>query len=263
MKARDRWVELLCRSLTPDERESVLGDLQECHATVHGVSWELLLLLLHRQASCWRRWRPWLVVFGVVMPTVTVISQIGRTISAFAVMQLWTRLYSGDWFNGALSRERSLVAVICICSVLAVEAWCAGFAIAALSPATLTINAFVVVLVWLIENSIWPLRSATSWYTVAASFALLVVPLILGVMSTRRRGVIRFRFVIVLAAFVSFGTALAIWTDGWFGNALERWSSGALPAAPLETRIWPFIIAGLPVFYVLLGRPRRDKESAY
>jgi hypothetical protein len=187
------------------------------------------------------------------MPTVTVISQIGRNINAFAVMQLWTRLYSGDWFNGALSRERSLVAVICICSALAVEAWCAGFAIAALSPATLTINAFVAVLVWLIENSSWPLRSATAWYTVAGSFALLMVPLILGVKSTRHRGVIRLRLVIVLAASVSFGTALAIWTDGWFGNALERWSSGALPAAPLGTRIWPFIIAGLPVFYLLLG----------
>jgi len=256
-------VETLCRSLSPDERASVLGDLQETHAAIDVVIRELLLLLLHRQVSYWKTWRPWLVLAGIVMPTVIVSSQISRNISAFAAMQVCTRVYSGDWFHGALSGDLTLIAVACIGSVLIVDGWCAGFVIASLSPSTLPVNAAAVVLLWLFENSMWPLRFAIGWYTVAGSFVLFIAPIVFGMNSARHHGIIRRRFVIVLAATVSIGAALAIWMDGWFGNALQRWSSGALPAPHLQARMWPFVIAGLPVVYLLLSIVRATNESLF
>lgn len=240
-----------------------MGDLRESHATMHILIWELLLLLLHREASYWRTWRPWLVLAGVVMPTAIVTSQISRNISAYAVMQLCTRLHSGDWFHGALSGELSLIAAACICSVLILDSWCAGFAIASFSPSTLPVNAAAVVLLWLFENPLWPMRFAIAWYTVAGSFVVFIAPAVLGMNSAAHREAIRNRFVIVLAASVSIGAALAIWTDGWFGNALEHWSSGALAAPPLAARMWPFVIAGLPVFYLLLSRVQKIKRFAF
>jgi hypothetical protein len=261
MKRGERFVNLLCRSLTPDEREGVLGDLHECNATVWQTAHELLTLLLYRQFSCWRTWKSWFVLLCVVAPTGIVLSQIGRNINGYVVMQLWTHSHSGEWFNSALSGSQSLVAVLCICSAVALEAWCSGFAVAALSRGTLSISVFALSLIWLFQNLEWPLRSSTAWYTVALSFSLLIVPMTSGMITGSRSLTVRPRFAITLMSLVTLGMVLSIWTDGWFGSALQRWSSGGIPMQPLAVRIWPFVISALPVFYLLVQHPTSEAQG--
>jgi len=265
MTLAERCVNLLARFLDPEAGEAVLGDLHESRATAWQAARELLLLLLYRQLACWQTSKPWLVLLAVVLPIGILLSQIGRNIGAFAVMQLWTRAHSGGWFHGALPHDRTLIAVACISSAVFLQAWCAGFVAATISRSTLPISACVLALLWLFESLVWPLRSATAWYTLAASFALLIAPSALGMKSGFHAQFIRPGLAIALIGSVTTATALSIWADGWFGKALAQWSSGALPMQPLAIRMWPFVLSALPAFCLLLSlkptKPDRQIEA--
>jgi hypothetical protein len=116
----------LCRSLIPDEREAVLGDLDEHAATDCNIVYELLTLLLHRQSSHWRMRRPWLVLICVVAPTGLFLSEVGHTVSSVIVMQAWTRSHSGAWFQVLLSGRQMAVAVFCTSAGVIVSCWLSG-----------------------------------------------------------------------------------------------------------------------------------------
>jgi hypothetical protein len=263
MSRGERFVDFLCRSLTTEERDGVLGDLGECKATFWQITRELLVLVLYRQLSWWRKWKPWLVLLCVVAPNGIVLSTISRSISGYVVMQLWTRSHSGEWFHTALSGRHSLVAVLCICSAIALEAWCSGFAVAALSPATLFTSATVFLSLWLFQVLEWPIRSSTAWYALAATFVLMIVPMVLGMTSGYCNPIVRPQFAVTLVFLVITGTALSIWTDGWFETGLERWSAGMLPMHPLATRIWPFAFSALPACGLLLHFKLSTKRLTY
>jgi hypothetical protein len=63
-----RLTEVAAKLLRPGEREAVLGDLAEAGES----GWEGLLdvlgLVIRRETTVWRNWRPWLAAFGLALP---------------------------------------------------------------------------------------------------------------------------------------------------------------------------------------------------
>ena len=62
-------LELSTRLLDPEEREVVLGDLLETHATTWRGLFDIFGLVLRRRADLWRDPRPWLAGFVVALPS--------------------------------------------------------------------------------------------------------------------------------------------------------------------------------------------------
>ena len=82
-----RWLlDKLSHTLEPELRNAVMGDLAELKVPERKAVFELLGLILRRQAPLWRTWRPWLALFGIVgsigvllsLISVGVVSEIGR-----------------------------------------------------------------------------------------------------------------------------------------------------------------------------------------
>ena len=243
------FVNTLSRALSDKEQEAVLGDLFECRTKGWQAAHELLLLLLHRQVSHWREWKPWLAICCIV-PTAIVLSQISRNITGFVVMELWTRTHSGTWFQTALSGTRTVVVVACISSAVVPNGWCSGLLAVVLSRATIFVTASAFYAVWLFCGAALPLTTSAGWYNFAATFCLFAIPSALGMVYGFHSNTLKQRPALWFLIFVTVGTIASIWTYGWFGRALEVWSSGKLTHTPVETRAWPFVISALPAFYL-------------
>ena len=57
---------ILSRTLEPDERDAVLGDIRESGETGAQALRDMLELFVRRQAAFWKNWRPWLVLVGLL-----------------------------------------------------------------------------------------------------------------------------------------------------------------------------------------------------
>ena len=66
-RAWSRLAEFLSCALEPDEREAVLGDIEESQEGLRGL-FDVLGLVVRRQAALWMNWQPWLVLIGLVVP---------------------------------------------------------------------------------------------------------------------------------------------------------------------------------------------------
>jgi hypothetical protein len=62
-------VDLVSRLLPPDEREVVQGDLLEAGESAWQSALAVLGLIIRREATLWRNWRPWLAAFGLAFPS--------------------------------------------------------------------------------------------------------------------------------------------------------------------------------------------------
>ena len=58
-------VEPVSRLLEHDERETVLGDLEESHQTGPRALLDVLDVVIRRQAHLWMGWHPWLIFLGL------------------------------------------------------------------------------------------------------------------------------------------------------------------------------------------------------
>jgi hypothetical protein len=73
----NRWLfDKLSRTLEPELRESVVGDVAELKLPELRAVYELLGLILRRQAPLWRSWKPWLALVGIVGPVAVILSNI-------------------------------------------------------------------------------------------------------------------------------------------------------------------------------------------
>src|SRR5579871_5171927 len=62
------WLDWLALGLSASDRETVLGDVQEAGESGARAFCSVAGLVLRRQMSLWRNWRPWLAAFGLAMP---------------------------------------------------------------------------------------------------------------------------------------------------------------------------------------------------
>lgn len=90
------WLaDLVARTLGPDEREVVHGDLAESGETGGRALLDVLGLALRRQSAFWVHWRPWLVLVGLVLPLGVLLCWISRQDADGSAIYLW--LYANYW----------------------------------------------------------------------------------------------------------------------------------------------------------------------
>ena len=96
------WLaDLVSRTLEPDERAAVRGDLAELGGTGGQALMDVLGLALRRQSALWKHWTPWLVLVSLVLPLGVLLCLISRRGADGSAIYLW--LYVNNWDPAFLS----------------------------------------------------------------------------------------------------------------------------------------------------------------
>jgi len=116
-------VKLTARLLEPHEREVVLGDLTEMHASPRQAVRQVLDLGIRRHAALWLNWRPWLTGPGLAVPASFLLMGVSLSVS-----QACLQLVNSD--SGSVTW---LLTQMCL---LLIWSWTSGFVIGSLSRRT-------------------------------------------------------------------------------------------------------------------------------
>jgi hypothetical protein len=183
-------VEVAAQLLQSDEREAVLGDLEEACENVWQSTIGVMGLVLRREASIWKGWRPWLSAFGIALP--------------FSFLLMGFSLY----VSGSLtSFHYQLLAPILL---LVGWAWTGGFVVGAISRGTLWVSIAACFLPCLFCLSRFHHSSLSRF-----SLLLFLMPAIVGVMQGLRTTRVKLAPAIVLA-----GTITAVMIISWINRGL-------------------------------------------
>ena len=103
-------VEPVSRLLEHDERETVLGDLEESHQTGPRALLDVLDVVIRRQAHLWMGWHPWLIFLGLILPIFgMLLSILSRQTSDGSAVYLW--MYANNW-DAALTQNPWVLATV-------------------------------------------------------------------------------------------------------------------------------------------------------
>ena len=135
------------------EREIVQGDLAECQTPTGRALFEVLGLVLRRQAALWCAPEPWMAVLTIVIPIGILLSYASRLWAEGAAEnillygRLWDISYLANpgWRADLLSvAARTAAAWIALIG----WSWTSGFVLARLSPRTVWLTAACCVWLW-------------------------------------------------------------------------------------------------------------------
>jgi hypothetical protein len=126
-------VEVAARLLERSEREAVLGDLLETgEGTWRGLL-DVLGLVIRRQLSHWKNWRPWLAMFGLALPSSLLLMGVSVSVSSMYERLIDHRILgeSPQAIHGGFFQLlcRGLLLIGC--------SWACGFVMGSLSRRTL------------------------------------------------------------------------------------------------------------------------------
>ena len=131
------WVELLAHGLSASDRETVLGDLEEAGETGSQALLSVAGLVIWRQLSVWRDWRPWLAAFGLAMPASFLL--MGFSVS---IAQTYQSVICGTVLQATgLNVPPSRMVLLCDLGLLAAWSATGGFAVGTISRRTTWISA--------------------------------------------------------------------------------------------------------------------------
>ncbi|HXR77165.1 MAG TPA: hypothetical protein VN737_14400 [Bryobacteraceae bacterium] len=276
-------VDVLSRTLDPDERAAVLGDFSESREAAPQALRNLLGLVVRRQAALWKDWRPWLALVGVVGILGPKLLYISGTLLFPVYMDLRAYRQYGVLYGTGLTAYEETVLFVCQGLALVVWSWAGGFVLGSLSRRTIWITGSLYFLfgllpflllfrslilfsqqfVGLLYRGQGSILLLLALLTVLAS-ALLLVSAISGV----RQGVRRLALTLPQAGALTIVTlaliAAATWTGGWPHAAVIRWSGGAWdPSAGWQNRLFAFAVVSWPAGYLLATAIlRRDTATA-
>lgn len=146
-------VDVLCRSLRPDEREPVCGDLAESGEPAGRALCGVIGLVSRRQAAFWKEWRPWLVLIGLAIPFGAMLTRSSLSQADGNAIHIWFYLDNWHWadaskaaFLRGLADSAESVAISWI--ALVCWSWTVGFMLASAARRTIwsTGPAFLLVL---------------------------------------------------------------------------------------------------------------------
>ncbi len=149
MKGLWWWLlEPVSRFLERDEREAVLGDLAESRQSGPRALLDVLDVVIRRQARLWMTWRPWLVLFALILPVGMLLSIVSRQTSDLSAIYLW--MYANNW-DAALTHNpgfwhlfaETAVSIFISYLTLACWSWTGGFVLGSLSRATSALNSLL------------------------------------------------------------------------------------------------------------------------
>lgn len=143
-----RLADFLARSLSPDEREAVYGDLAELSATSSEAFRQIFGLVLRRQWTLWFDWRPWLTLTAVAIPAAVLLSLTCFGIDGSLDLYLWIIRNRTDIAPSTLSAigisiGSGLTHLAARSLILAAWSFATGFVIGSLSPRTSFLNGSV------------------------------------------------------------------------------------------------------------------------
>lgn len=123
-----RLVDVFARLLERDEREAVLGDLLESGGGARQALFDVIGLVIRRQAAKWNSWRPWLAAFGLAIPSSFLL--MGFSIAVSRAYQDIVLKTTGTTLSPAL------FLLLCNAVLLAGWAWTGGFVVGSVSRRT-------------------------------------------------------------------------------------------------------------------------------
>ncbi|MBS1826179.1 MAG: hypothetical protein JST93_12725 [Acidobacteria bacterium] len=203
-------VEVLTRSLADEEREAVLGDLQESQSAGFPALLGVMGLVLRRQVQTWRSWRPYLALFGIALPMAFLLADFARILARTSELYLWIASNYAVMDPDVLEETGfTLWRGSLICGthllLLAIWSWTGGFALAAISGLAFWGNAAVVCAVWCLHARLLEPN---------AGMLLLWISFLLGARRGMQPGVIPRSTAVLLAVCAVALSAVAIYSAG-------------------------------------------------
>jgi hypothetical protein len=167
---RFNWwlVEIVSRSLTPEEREAVLGDLAESGEAGGQALRDVLGLVVRRQIALWNGWRPWLAFLALVVPLGVLLSLVSRMVADGSAIYAW--MYLNNWTWTYLTNAGARVDLICYAAGISMKylalycwSWTGGFLLGSFSRRTIPVNVSLFCLALLL-GELWELpRNLGHW----------------------------------------------------------------------------------------------------
>jgi len=199
-------LELSTRLLDPREREVVLGDLAETHATTWCGLVDIFGLVLRRQAGLWRDPRPWVAGFFVALPSTSLLMT-----ASFSVTCTYQRLVNHRVFVGhSPTGHEGFPLLLCHMLLLIAWSWTTGYMIGSFSRRTLWASVVLATVSCL--NSLCMAPSTLCLF-------LFVPPMMLGVWRGWQGSRLSFRAATVVALTVTL-LMISAWTNDalWMAN---------------------------------------------
>jgi hypothetical protein len=240
------FVNILSRTLQPDERDGVRGDLAESGVSGGHAFRDVTGLVVRRQVELWKDWHPWLALAGLVGVAGVLLSEIAFQFDAEILLQVRTYWRHGVHFGTGLSVGEDAVYFACLFLALLSWSWAGGFLLGSLSGRATWLAGTLFCLVSFLGNT---------EFRGALSMTLPVVPFLLAAIWGMKRGyrmrALQFRQALLLAASVAILTSLLTWTSGWYETVRQVWSDGAWHPIPWPRRLLPLATVSWPVAYML------------
>jgi hypothetical protein len=216
-------VQFVARLLGPEEREAVLGDLEEAREGAREALLGVLGLAVRRQALLWKDWRPWLAGFGVALPCSFLL--MGNSLS---VSWSYQRLLCPELLKAAsLTKGSGIFLFLYQALLLTGWSWTGGFVVGSASRRTLWASSVLCYMPCLFCLSRYRVSSLPS-----ACLLLFLLPAIWGV----HRGLRISRMKLAPAIFLAFAVTIltvAAWNigrqDAWSLKCNVNWAL-TLPA---------------------------------
>lgn len=278
-----KWlINKIARTLEPELRDAVVGDVAELQMHDRRAVCELLGLVLRRQAPLWKTWRPWLALVGIVGPVGVLLSKISVDLVSDIGRQALVYWQYGVPYSSGLTETQELETLVCVSLAIICWSWVGGFVLGTLSGDTLYVNGTLFCLVWfclcgplrtllyllllllnalhLVTLRVLVLRNPTfSEFIFFAVLPLVLeallfwLPSLAGIRQARRGRKLGIQHTLLLTAAVATLTALVTWVGGWQQIALEKWSERTWnPGGPSwQERVVPLLVVSWPVLYLL------------
>ena len=263
----------LSLALEPHERDAVRGDHAELSVTGAHALKDVIGLVIRRQLQLWNNWRPWLILFALVLPLGTLLSLTSRQVAAGSSVPLW--MYLSNWtpifLESPGSRSDLFRYAVTIGNeylVLACWSWAVGLLLGSLSRRTIPVNGILFsIAVWFASllgtGYLFSSGPYGAMFPLLLQTFLVLLPSIWGMRQGRRLvnvpaslRSLAFAFVLVTVAVFAirnWGWALCAWGSlqscrAWALQVGYASQTGIAPVQQLPTL--PLALIG-PVGYLL------------
>ncbi|WP_321476654.1 hypothetical protein [uncultured Paludibaculum sp.] len=205
-------VDAVSQFLAFDEREAVLGDFAETgEGPWHGLL-DVAGLVIRRQLTPWRDWRPWLAAFGLALPCSLFLMGFSVTVSRTYQQSIDTAIFR----TTGLSLTPGLALLLWQALLLVGWSWTGGFVVGSLSRRTIWVSATLCCIPCLFCLSRFNIESLSRFCVL-----LFLAPALWGARQGLRWSQIKLRPALLLAVAV---TALTIPTWSSRGPWLPNWA---------------------------------------
>jgi hypothetical protein len=201
-------VEFAAAPLAQQERDAVIGDSLEAGDSAGQALFGVLGFVFRRQILLWKSWRPWLAVFGIGVPSTTLLMYVSVSVTC-----TYDRLMGFQISCWAPTGHEGFALLMCHIFLLIAWSWTSGFTLGSLSPRTLWLNATLGLCVALYFANHF--RHFGSESITNFSAYLFLVPAIWGIRQGIRTVRLRRGPAFLLAA-----TITVLTTAAWVNNAL-------------------------------------------